>query len=80
MENFVKKGNDMKTTKLENSIPVAIKVYGGFLGLFGLLFAFSSYFNPSQFAPDAMMDNVATRLAFYTVGATVLGLSPFVTI
>ena len=65
----------MKTSKLENIIPLAIKIFGGFLGLFGLLFAFSSYFNHAQIAPTAMMDNAATRLAFYTVGATVSGLS-----
>ena len=65
----------MKSPKLENTIPLIIKIFGGFLGLFGLLFAFSIYFNPAQIAPTAMMDNAATRLAFYTVGATVSGLS-----
>lgn len=65
----------MKIAKPENAIPLAIKLFAGFIGLFGLLFAFSSYFNPTQAAPTADMSNPATRLAFYTVGATVSGLS-----
>lgn len=65
----------MKNTKFENTIPLSIKLFAGFIGLFGLLFAFSSYFNPTQMASTADMSNPATRLAFYTVGATVSGLS-----
>lgn len=60
---------------MKNVIPLPIKLFSGFVALFGLIFAFSSYFNPTQFAPTADMTDPATRLAFYTVGATVLGLS-----
>lgn len=65
----------MKNTKPENTIPLPIKLFAGFIGLFGLMFAFFSYFNPTQAYPTADMSNPATRLAFYTVGATVSGLS-----
>lgn len=65
----------MKKVSLENAIPLPIKFFAGFIGLFGLFFAFSSYFDPTRIAPDALMSNDATRLAFYTVGATVIGLS-----
>lgn len=60
---------------MKNTTPLPIKAFSGFVALFGLLFALSSYFNPTQFAPAADITNPATRLAFYTVGATVLGLS-----
>ena len=60
---------------MKNIIPLPIKLFAGFVALFGLMFAFSSYFNPTQIAPAADMSNPATRLAFYTVGATVSGLS-----
>ena len=60
---------------MKNTIPLPIKLFGGFVALFGLIFAFSSYFNPTQIAPAADMTDPATRLAYYTVGATVLGLS-----
>jgi hypothetical protein len=60
---------------MKNSIPLPIKLFSGFVALFGLMFVYSSYFNPTQFAPAADMTNPATRLAFYTVGATVSGLS-----
>ncbi len=65
----------MKTSKFKNSIPLAIKLFAGFVGLFGLMFAFFSYFSPTQTYPTADMSNPATRLAFYTIGATVSGLS-----
>ena len=58
-----------------NTIPFSIKLFGGFVGLFGLMFVFASYFNPTQMAPSADLSNSATRLAFYTVGATVSGVS-----
>jgi hypothetical protein len=60
---------------MKNTIPLPIKLFAGFVALFGLMFAFLNYFSPAQFAPTADMTNPATRLAFYTVGATVLGLS-----
>ncbi|HUN23653.1 MAG TPA: hypothetical protein PK299_11025 [Anaerolineales bacterium] len=59
----------------KNVIPLPIKLFSGFVALFGLLFAFTSYANPAQLSPMADMTNPATRLAFYTVGATVIGLS-----
>lgn len=60
---------------MKNTIPLSIKLFSGFVALFGLMFAFSSYFNPTQAYPTADMSNPATRLAFYTIGATVSGLS-----
>lgn len=60
---------------MKNSIPLTIKLFSGFVAVFGLMFAFANYFSPTQIAPTADMANPATRLAFYTVGATVLGLS-----
>ena len=65
----------MKTPQTHLTIPPAIKLYVGFVGLFGLLFAFSSYFSPAQISPAADMSNPATRLAFYTIGSTVLALT-----
>jgi len=65
----------MKNTKTENSTPLAIKVFGGLMALLGLLFSFSSYFNPAQISPGAVLDNPSIQLAFYTVGAMSLGLS-----
>ncbi|MBI3241259.1 MAG: hypothetical protein HYZ49_03090 [Chloroflexi bacterium] len=74
MENFVKKGSDMKTTKLESSIPGAIKIYAGIGAALSLFFAFAVYFNPAQVSDGAVLDNTSIKFAFYTAGASSLGL------
>jgi len=58
-----------------DSIPTLIKIYAGLVGMIGLLFAFAGYFNPTQMAPDATLNTVGNRLAFYTIGSTVSALS-----
>ncbi len=62
-------------TQTQLTIPLPVKIYVVLVGVIGLMFAFSSYFNPAQISPAADMTNPATRLAFYTVGSTVLALS-----
>lgn len=64
----------MKTTKLKNPIPVSIKVYAGIVAALGLFFAFAVYFNPAQVSDGAVLDNTSIKFAFYTVGASSLGL------
>lgn len=65
----------MRIQKINDSIPLAIKIYGGVVALLGLLFVYACYFNPAQISPGAVLDNTSIKLAFYTAGALAFSLS-----